>query len=53
MAMKNNISFSKAVERAREGYEDGGIGTFNEKFLHRALKFYFEPDETKHASALS
>ena len=46
--MKNNISFSKAVERAREGYEDGGIGTFNEKILHRALKFYFEPDDTKH-----
>lgn len=46
--MENNISFSEAIERATAGYQDGGIGTFSEKILHRTLKFYFEPDESRH-----
>ena len=46
--MENKISFSDAIDRATIGYEDGGIGTFSEKILHRSLKFYFEPDEAKH-----
>ena len=48
MAMVNKLSFFDAIDRATAGYDDGGIGTFSEKILHRTLKFYFEPDETKH-----
>ncbi|MCR5611885.1 MAG: hypothetical protein K6F68_08690 [Clostridiales bacterium] len=45
-------AFLKAVERAK-ARESGGIGTLAEKTLHSALKYYYEPDETKHEAPLS
>lgn len=44
-------AFIKAVERAK-ARPAGGIGTLAEKTLHSALKYYYEPDETKHEAAL-
>lgn len=45
----NLLDFTAAVSAAAKGYtEQGGIGTYSEKMLHRVLKFYFEPDEDKH-----
>ncbi|MBO4384953.1 MAG: hypothetical protein J5854_05990 [Clostridia bacterium] len=44
-------AFRKAVERAK-ARESGGIGTLAEKTLHSALKYYYEPDETKHEAEL-
>lgn len=47
--MPEKISFSEAIERASAAEAaHGGIGTYGEKMLHRTLKFYFEPDESKH-----
>ncbi len=41
-----------ALRRAREAVEEEsrrmGIGTLREKLLHRTLKFYLEPDESRH-----
>ena len=48
-AMIDNIKFALALNRAVLGGEhQNGIGTYGEKMLHRTLKFYFEPDESKH-----
>lgn len=47
--MLDNLSFTVALNRAalcEEG--NNGIGTYGEKLMHRSLKFYFEPDESKH-----
>lgn len=47
--MIDNLSFAIAVNRATLAYEQqNGIGTYSEKLLHRSLKYYFEPDESKH-----
>lgn len=47
--MLEKISFSDAIEKASVSEATrGGIGTYGEKMLHRTLKFYFEPDESKH-----
>lgn len=47
--MCERASFDSAIKRATaSGYAVGGIGTYSEKLLHRTLKFYFEPDESKH-----
>lgn len=41
--------FSVALERAyTEGISPLGIGTLSEKLIHRVLKLYFEPDESRH-----
>lgn len=48
----NELSFSLALNRAvTESGEANGIGTYSEKLLHRTLKYYFEPDESKHEVA--
>ena len=48
-AMIDNLAFALALNRAVLGAEhQSGIGTYGEKMLHRSLKFYFEPDESKH-----
>ena len=45
----NLLRFTTAVSAAAAGYsEQGGIGTYSEKMLHRVLKFYFEPCEDNH-----
>ena len=41
-------AFEKALARAQEDGGGGGIGTLSEKLLHRTLKYYYEPDRTKH-----
>ena len=47
--MIDNTRFALASLRAVAEYGDqGGIGTLGEKLLHKTLKFYFEPDATKH-----
>lgn len=46
--MENKISFSDAIDRASANRDSVGIGTYSEKMLHKTLKFYFEPDESKH-----
>lgn len=43
-----NEAFEKAVARALSEKGPGGIGTLSEKTLHRALKYWYEPDEGKH-----
>ncbi len=41
--------FGKALASAMNGCENlTRIGTLSEKLVHRALKFYIEPDESKH-----
>jgi hypothetical protein len=47
----NKDKFNKAVARAMSYRSSGKIGTLGEKHLHRALKYYFEPDEDKHEVA--
>lgn len=48
----DNVRFSAAVARALlRPSEGGGIGTLGEKTLHSALKYYYEPDETRHEQA--
>lgn len=47
--MNKLLSFSDAFKAATvEEIGQGGIGTLGEKTLHRTLKYYFEPDSTKH-----
>ncbi len=47
--MDKSLLFSAAFEAAsHEAERQGGIGTLAEKTLHRTLKYYFEPDRTKH-----
>lgn len=47
--MIDSERFSAALERAyTEGSLPLGIGTLSEKPIHRVLKLYFEPDESKH-----
>ena len=47
--MINNEDFSFALQRVRETeYAQGGIGRLGEKTLHAALKYYLEPDESRH-----
>lgn len=43
----DHIRFAEAVERAEAGAR-GGIGTLSERILHRALKYYIEPDASRH-----
>lgn len=47
-ALSDNARFLLAKERAAAGAGQGGIGTLAEKNLHRVLKYYIEPDDTKH-----
>ncbi len=50
--MLDRLSFSEAIKRASEAESaQGGIGTYGEKMLHRTLKFFFEPDDSKHEVA--
>lgn len=49
----NQISFASACAQAIKKIESGkespsGIGTLAEGVVHRALKIYFEPDESRH-----
>lgn len=45
----DEISFFDALKRAEaEDSKAHGIGTYGEKLLHKTLKYYFEPDESKH-----
>ena len=37
-----------AISRVTGTEEKNGIGTLSEKPLHKILKYYFEPDESKH-----
>ncbi len=47
--MVDRLAFAIAINRAAIGSEQqNGIGTFSEKNVHRTLKYYFEPDESKH-----
>ncbi|MBQ1892826.1 MAG: hypothetical protein II155_01835 [Clostridia bacterium] len=46
----DSLKFSAAVSRALLRKPDG-IGMLGEKSLHSALKYYYEPDETKHEIA--
>ena len=47
--VENKLTFFDAIARSSEfNSRDLGIGTFAEKSLHRTLKFYFEPDASKH-----
>lgn len=47
--MENKLSFSDAIALSSGcNPREIGIGTLAEKSLHRTLKFYFEPDESKH-----
>lgn len=47
--MVDEVSFSVAKDRAIvKDAEGSGIGTLGEKLLHRTLKYYLEPDESKH-----
>ena len=46
----DSIKFSAAVSRALLR-KPGGIGMLGEKSLHSALKYYYEPDESKHEVA--
>ncbi|MCR5808936.1 MAG: hypothetical protein K6G56_05185 [Clostridiales bacterium] len=43
----DSIAFSAAVSRALLR-KSAGIGMLGEKTLHSALKYYYEPDETRH-----
>ncbi|MBO4849146.1 MAG: hypothetical protein J5586_08360 [Clostridia bacterium] len=50
----DSIRFSAAVARALlRKAEGGGIGMLGEKTLHSALKYYYEPDETRHEQKVS
>ena len=40
--------FSDALSRAESEIADHGIGTLSERILHRALKYYFEPNSEYH-----
>jgi hypothetical protein len=44
------VDFSKALERvlSNTSYERDSIGKYYEKTLHQVLKYYYEPDETRH-----
>ncbi len=42
----SRLSYEAAAKRAER--QEGGINTMGEKRLHRVLKCYYEPDETKH-----
>ena len=42
-----NERIKEALCRALED-DSGGIGRLSEKYIHRTLKFYLEPDESKH-----
>ena len=44
------IELNEALSRALSD-EGGGIGRLSEKYIHRALKFYFEPNEKYHEIA--
>ena len=44
----STVDLSRALELAEENAEAGGIGRLAEKLLHRALKYYYEPDGSKH-----
>ncbi len=47
--MKANARFSEARLRVLSERETvGGIGTLSEKLLHKILKFYMEPDSSRH-----
>lgn len=51
-AMLDKTTFSVALNRAIGKVRDSEkIGTLGEKLLHRTLKYYFEPDESKHEIA--
>lgn len=48
---KERLCFFKACEKAAEeinGVRTGGIGTLSEKALHSAIKYFIEPDISKH-----
>ena len=41
--------FLRAIEIAKKrGRGDSGIGTYNEKSIHKVLKYFFEPDDSFH-----
>ena len=44
----NDARFDAAMASAVSGCGAGGIGTLGEKTLHAVLKYYFEPDSTRH-----
>ena len=45
----DRTAFLTAIDRVNALSSPGaGIGTYNEKTLHRVLKYFFEPDETYH-----
>ena len=46
----DEVRFRAAVARALLRHREG-IGMLGEKSLHSALKYYYEPDETKHEIA--
>ncbi len=49
--MIDKVKFDEAINRALAYGNEGKIGTLGEKKLHRVLKYYFEPDESKHESS--
>ncbi|MBR0135582.1 MAG: hypothetical protein IJM18_05225 [Clostridia bacterium] len=50
----DTVRFSAACARALlRKKEEGGIGMLGEKSLHSALKYYFEPDESRHEALVS
>ena len=49
-AVKFSAACARALLRKPEG---GGIGMLGEKSLHSALKYYFEPDESRHEAMVS
>ena len=47
--MTADLRFSEAYARViGEKCADTGIGTLGEKAIHKTLKLYYEPDESKH-----
>lgn len=44
--------FAQALARARNAGPAAGIGRLGEKTLHAALKYFLEPDETRHEQKL-
>ena len=46
--MTDSVRFACAIARVTGTEEKSGIGTLSEKPLHKILKYYFEPDESKH-----
>lgn len=42
------MTFDEAIQVVSKGQSIKGIGTFGEKATHQVLKYYMQPDDTKH-----